>query len=216
MKLPAIIFDLGGVFLRWDPRNLYKKFFNGDDQAMERFLAEVDFVAWNQEQDKGRPFAEGVEILCQQFPQYCDLIRAYAERYEESILGLIQPTVEILGELRGAGYPVYALSNWSAETYPKIRPKYAFFEWFDDVMLSGEVKLVKPDERIYTLFLERIGREAKECVFIDDSEGNVVVARELGFKAIHFESPAQLRAILEQMGILSHESVSSPAPNTGH
>lgn len=208
-KLPAIIFDVGEVLLHWDPRHLYRKIFNGDNQAMERFLAEIDFFGWNLEQDKGRPFAEGIGILCQQFPQYCHLIRAYGERYEESILGPIQPTIEILRELKEAGYPLYALSNWSAETYPKVRPKYAFFDWFDDILLSGEVNLAKPDERIYALFLERIGRRAEECLFIDDSQANVDVARRLGFKAIRFESPEQLRRALEQMEILNHAGVSS-------
>jgi FMN phosphatase YigB (HAD superfamily) len=108
------------------------------------------------------------------------------------------------------------LSNWSAETYPKIRPMYAFFEWFDDILLSGEVKLAKPDERIYTLFLERIGWQAEKCVFIDDSEANVVVARRLGFKAIHFESPEQLREALEQMGVLNHAGVSSVISDMGN
>lgn len=214
-KLPAIIFDVGEVLLHWDYRSLYRKLFNGDDQAMERFLAEIDFVGWNLEQDRGRPFAEAVETLCQQFPHYCHLIRAYGERFDETILGTIQPSVEILRELKQAGYPLYALSNWSAETYPKVRPKYAFFDWFDDILLSGQVKLIKPDERIYKLFLERIGRRADECLFIDDSEGNVVVARRLGFKTIHFESPKQLRADLEQMGVLSHEGVSNVASNAG-
>jgi 2-haloacid dehalogenase len=211
MKLPAIIFDIGGVFLKWDPRNLYRELFDGDSQAMERFLAEIDFFGWNLEQDKGRPFAEAVEVLCEQFPQYCHLIRAYSERYEDTILGTIERSVEILRELKQAGYPLYALSNWSAETYPKVRPKYAFFEWFDDILLSGEVKLIKPDERIYTLFLERIGRRSDECLFIDDSEGNVVVARQLGFKAIHFVSPEQLRGELEQMGVLSREGDLTPS-----
>ena len=215
-NLPAIIFDVGEVLLHWDPRYLYRKLFNGDNQAMERFLAEIDFFGWNLEQDKGRPFAEAVESFCQQFPHYCHLIRAYAERYEETILGMIQPTVEILRELKEAGYPLYALSNWSMETYPKIRPKYAFFDWFDDILLSGEVKLVKPDERIYALFLERIGRRAEECVFIDDSEANVVVARRLGFKAIRFVSPEELREALEQMGLLDRAGVSSGVSDMGN
>jgi 2-haloacid dehalogenase len=211
MKLPAIIFDFGGVLFDWDPRYLYEKLFNGDGQAMERFLAEIGFIEWNRQQDQGRPFAEAIENLCEQFPQYCHLIRAYGERWEESIKGPIQPTVEILRRLKQAGYALYALSNWSAETYPRIRPKYEFFTWFDDILLSGEVKLTKPDSRIYAVFLERIGRSADECLFIDDSEANVVVARQLGFKTIRFESPAQLRATLEQMGVLSRAGVSNVA-----
>jgi len=199
---PAIVFDFGGVILDWNPRYLYRKFFNGDLNAMEQFLKEIDFTGWNLEQDKGRPFSEGVAELSEQFPQYADLIRAYDQRWEEAIAGPIRPTVNLLESLKQAGYALYGLSNWSAEKFQIARPRYEFLSWFETIMVSGEVKLVKPDARIYQLFLERIGRTAKECVFIDDSEPNVVVADQLGFKAIHYESPGQLETELKALGLL--------------
>jgi 2-haloacid dehalogenase len=202
MKPEAFIFDFGGVIFDWDPRYLYRKFFDGDTEAMERFLVEIDFFQWNLQQDEGRPFAEAVSQLSERFPQYTELIRAYRERWEESIQGPIQPTLDILSRLKRAGYPLYALSNWSAETYQLIRPRYDFFDWFDCILVSGEARVAKPDPRIYTLFLEKIHRKAEECLFIDDSESNVQAAQQLGFQVVRFESPAQLEAELRQMGLL--------------
>ena len=200
-KARAIIFDFGGVLFEWDPRYLYRKLFNGNHETMERFLADIDFYDWNLQQDKGRPFAETVEVLSRQFPHYADLIRAYDQRWEESIIGPIQPVVDIAWSLRQAGNRLYALSNWSAEKFRFFRPRHEFFEWFDDILVSGEVKCIKPDPRIYTLFLERIGRSAETCVFIDDSEHNIVAARQLGFITIRYESPEQLTSALNALGL---------------
>lgn len=194
---PVFVFDFGNVLIDWDPRYLYRKLFGSDLQAMENFLREVRFFEWNLEQDAGRPFKEAVAEMCDRFPQYCELIRAYDQRYEESLGGPIWPTVEILRELKDAGYPLYALSNWPAEKYHQVRHKFPFFDWFDDIVISGEVRLAKPDARIFELLLTRIGRPAGECLFIDDSPKNIAVAQSLGFQTIHFQSSEQLRQELE-------------------
>lgn len=197
-RRPAIIFDFGGVLVDWDPRYLYRKLFNDDSQAVDNFLTEIGFFEWNQKQDAGRTFAEAVDELCSRYPQHCELIRAYDRRYEESLRGPIPATVEILRELKATGYPLYALSNWPAEKFRQVRHKFPFFEWFDDLLISGEVGLAKPDPRIFTLLLERIGRPARECIYIDDSAANVAVAQSLGFEPILFKSPLQLKEALDE------------------
>lgn len=199
-ELRAIVFDLGGVLIGWDPRLLYRKLFD-DDAAIDRFFHEVDFYGWNIEQDRGRTFDEGVAELSARFPHYAEFIRAYDERYPESLTGAIQPTVEVLSKLRQAGYPLYALSNWSAEKYEYARAHFDFLNWFDTIIVSAHVKLVKPDPRIFELLLERIGRTANECIFIDDSVTNIHAAQALGFHAIRFESAAQLILDLQKFGI---------------
>jgi len=200
----ALVFDFGGVLINWDPRFLYRKLFNGDEEAMERFLAEIHFMEWNQNQDAGRPFAEAVAEHCQRYPAYCNLIRAYDERYLESLTEPIWPTVEILRLVKQAGYPLYALSNWPQEKFVLVRPKYEFFDWFDDMVISGAVGLAKPDPKIFHLLLERMGRPASECLIIDDSEKNIAVARQLGFQTIHHQSPEKLRQELVRLGILTN------------
>jgi len=199
---PVIIFDFGGVLLDWDPRYLYRKLFDGDEAGMERFLADVDFYAWNLRQDEGRTFAEGVAAGCAAFPQYCELLRAYDERWAESISGPLWGTVEILERLKADGYALFGLSNWSAEKFDLVRPTYAFLGYFEKVVLSGEVKILKPDPRIFQATLDAIGYTAGECLLIDDSQKNVEAARGMGFQTIHFQSPPQLRGALAAFGVL--------------
>jgi len=203
MKLPikAIVFDFGGVLLNWDPRNLYRRHFS-NSQEMENFLYEIDFYSWNAEQDKGRSFEEGVAQLSAQFPHYAKLISSYYEHWEESLDGPITDTIELLHLLKKNNYALYGLSNWSAETYPIVRKKFSFFDFFDDIIISGDVKMNKPDPSIFNLFLYRTGYNASECIFIDDSPPNIDTARDLGFTAIHFTTPQKLRDILEQIGII--------------
>ncbi|MEW5868399.1 MAG: HAD family phosphatase [Chloroflexota bacterium] len=217
----AIVFDFGGVLLDWSPHYLYRKLFDGDDQAIDRFLEHIHFESWNREQDAGRPFAVAVEVLCQQYPEYCDLIRAYDERWVESLGGPIQPSVEVLRDLKDAGYTLHALSNWSVEKYNLVRGRYDFLNWFETVIISGEVRLVKPDLRIYQLLLDKIQRLPGECLVIDDSPANIAAARQLGFKTIHFQSGEQLRGELLEWGFrfgaesVSQQKTSSQTPAPG-
>ena len=197
----AIIFDLGGVLVRWERERLFRPLFNGNEAELEYFLAEVCSLEWNNQMDAGKPFAQGIAERVALFPQYREQIRAFHERWEEMIPGSIEGTVALLDELRQAGYPLYALSNWSAETYPRVCARFEFLGWFDQVLLSGEVGLRKPDPAIYRILLERVGRRAEECIFIDDTLENIHTAAELGFQVIHFHSPSQLRAALVAHGV---------------
>jgi 2-haloacid dehalogenase len=199
---PVIVFDLGGVLMDWNPYYLYCGKLGLDRQFVDRFLKEVDFSGWNKEQDRGRSFAEAIVELAARFPEYCELIHTYDERYLDSLGGSIQPVVDILGKLKGARYALYALSNWPAEKFALVRPQYPFFEWFDGMVISGEVGLVKPDQAIFELLLERVGRPADECLFVDDDITNISVARELGFQTILFRSALRLETELQRRGIL--------------
>jgi 2-haloacid dehalogenase len=201
-QVKAIIFDFGNVLLEWNPRYLYQKYFPDDPDGMERFLKEVNFAEWNLQQDKGRPFAEAVASLSQQFPQYSHLIQAYHDNWIDSVRGPIAGTVHIVKELKQAGYPLYGLSNWSAETFPYAREQHDFFDLFDGIVLSGEVGQVKPDPEIFQILLDRIGKPAKECLFIDDALPNIHQAQAMGFITIRFESPEQLKIKLREFKIL--------------
>ncbi len=152
------------MLIDWNPRYLYRELFAGDDAAVERFLKEIGFYEWNLKQDEGRPFDQAVAELCAQFPHYCALIQAYHDRYEETIRGPIWGTVEILRDLKDQGYPLHALSNWSVEKFALVRPRYPFFDWFETIVLSGEVKLAKPDPRIFRLYWNGLaGRQKNAC-----------------------------------------------------
>ena len=201
-SIKAIIFDFGGVLLDWDPRYLYQRYFPENSQAMEQYLKEINFYKWNARQDEGRSFSEGVADLSAQFPEYQLLIQAYFDHWEDSIAGPIAGTVDILHELKQKGIPLYGLSNWSTETFPRAKHKYPFFDWFDDILLSGEVKLNKPDPAIFNLLLTKINYLAPECLLIDDSQPNIDSAKNLGFITIHFTSPQALHTELKSLNLL--------------
>ena len=198
----AVIFDLGGVLVNWNPQHLYSRFFNGDTAAIDRFLVEIDFHGWNLEQDRGRSFADGVADLSAKFPQYAELIRAYDLHWEESITGQIDGTVDVAQALKAAGYTLGLLSNISREKYEVLRRTYDFFRHFDACLISADVRLLKPDPRIYARLLAQINQPAASCIFIDDSAVNVAGADRVGMTAIQFQSPAQLKIELQRHGVL--------------
>src|SRR5262249_29342970 len=145
----SVVFDLGGGLVDWSPRYLYRKLFNGNESAMEDFFATVCTSAWNEQQDAGRAFAEGRALLEAAYPSQSELIDARFQRYEEMSGGLIEGTVEILRELRSHEVAIYALSNWSAETFPTALRRFEFLQWFRGILISGDIKLVKQAPRIF-------------------------------------------------------------------
>ena len=200
---PIAVFDLGGVLIDWNPRYLYRKLFAHDEPGMEQFLSTICTHSWNTQQDAGRSFAEGCASLKAIHPHSGALIDAWLERYDEMLAGPIQGTVDILSDLRTRGVPLFALSNWSRETFPLALKRFGFLQWFQGIMLSGEVGLVKPDARIYDLFLKTFAINPATAVYVDDLEPNVETAAGFGMQGILFRDPAALRADLSRSGFLS-------------
>lgn len=200
--IDTVVFDLGGVLIDWNPRYLYRKL--SDDQAkVEDFLSRVCSQSWNEEHDCGQPFAVGVEARTKLFPEHDSWIRAYFDRWSEMLAGDIPGTVEILNELHARGHHhLYALSNWSAETFPVALERFQFLRLFKTILVSGREKMIKPDPKFFGLLKERHGVDFSRSVFIDDVEKNVAAAQALGFHAIRFTGPDQLRCSLEELGVL--------------
>ncbi len=198
----TIIFDLGGVLIDWDPRYLYRKIFS-DREEMEFFLGEVCSLDWSAQMDGEKSFSDAINELIPRYPEYADQIQAYYSRWEEMIKGDIPETVSILAELRNGDYSLAALSNWSSETFPIVNARYEFLDWFDPLIISGMVGLVKPDPEIFHLILCSTGQNASDCIYVDDLAQNIQTAAEIGFDAIHYSSPQQLREELESRGILT-------------
>lgn len=198
---PSVVLDLGNVLIRWDPRPAIAAAV-GDEEA-DRFLAaeDFDFGAWNHEQDAGRPFAEAEEKAAASHPHWAEHIRGYRPHFAHSLLGPVYDTVAILRELHDARVPTYALTNWSAETFPLARERYDFLGLFDDIVVSGELGVAKPDPAIFGVLRERVGRPLEECVYVDDSPRNVAAAAAAGMDAIHFTDTGHLRADLRDRGL---------------
>jgi 2-haloacid dehalogenase len=201
--IDTVIFDLGGVLIDWNPTHLYKKIFQ-DPEEMNYFLAEVCSPEWNEQQDGGRSLDEATTILLDEFPQYTDEIKAYYGRWTEMIGGAIDDTVTILKEIKAAEtHRIYALTNWSAETFPVALERYDFLQLFEGILVSGDEKMKKPEHQIYNLILNRYKIHGPNAIFIDDNLRNIKASIECGIHGIHFTSPKQLRIDLKKYGILS-------------
>ena len=197
-----VVFDLGGVLLQWNPRFLYRKLFPGDEQAMEDFLGTVCTQEWNERQDAGRSFADAIGELVAAHADKAHLIEAFRARFDEMIPGAIDGSVEILRDLAGAGVPLYALTNFSAETFPAQRNRFPFLSSFAGIVVSGEEGVIKPDPRIFRILLERYAIAPAHAVFVDDNKANAAAATALGMHGIHFRSPGQLREGLAALALL--------------
>ena len=198
----AVVFDLGGVLIDWNPRRLYRKLLP-DAASVEGFLAEVCTAEWNYQQDAGRTCAEAVAELSARHPDRAELIAAYYGRWEEMLGGPLEGTVAILDELDAASVPLYALTNWSRETFPIARRRFPFLTRFRGIVVSGEERLAKPDPRIYRLLCDRYRLDPAGCIYIDDHPPNVEGAREAGMDGIDYTSPEALRRQLAARSILA-------------
>lgn len=199
-KISSIVFDIGGVLIDWNPRHLFRKVFDSEDE-MEWFLSNVCTYEWNVQQDGGKLFSVATAELQEKFPEFSDKIALYYGRWEEMLDGEIKGTVEIFRRLKSAGMPLYALSNWSHEAFPVAYEKYDFMKEFDGLVVSGFEKLLKPDHAIYRVLMQRYNINPEETVYIDDNKPNADAAAELGFNAVHFRSPEQLKTELRSLGL---------------
>ena len=202
MKITTIIFDLGGVLIDWNPRYVYRQIFDTEDK-IDWFFENICTSEWNENQDAGRSLQEATEELVAKFPEFEKEVRAYYDKWEEMLGGPIAETVEILRSWKETKkYKIYALTNWSAETFPVALQRYDFLHWFDGIVMSGEERTRKPFPEIYQLLLDRFEVNSSEAVFIDDSLRNIEGAEAIGIAGIHFQSPQQLLQDLKESQII--------------
>lgn len=198
----TVIFDLGGVLIDWNPRYLYRKIFKTEEEVTW-FLENICTSEWNDEQDGGRSFEEATASLVAKHPEWREPIEAWYGRWQETMNGAIAGTVDILTEIRDMKkHRLYALTNWSAETFPWAQENFEFLEWFEGIVVSGIEKCKKPERQIFDILTSRYNFEPQQALFIDDNEKNIVAASELGFHTIRFTSPDALRKQLMEKGVL--------------
>ncbi|HET9895843.1 MAG TPA: HAD family phosphatase [Streptosporangiaceae bacterium] len=199
-EISAVVFDLGGVLLDWDPRYLYRQLI-GDPAKLDHFLDRICSRDWHRAHDLGVDTGQSCRELASLHPGYAELIMAWSERGEEMIAGVFEDSAAVLAELKAAGLPCFALSNMEADRYEQRRARFSFFELFDGCVISGIEGVMKPDRKIFDVLLARYGLEPAGTAFIDDQPANVMAARELGVVAIEFTSSAQLRLDLRELGL---------------
>jgi 2-haloacid dehalogenase len=204
----AVVFDVGGVLLDWDPRHLYRKLF-ADESEMEWFLAEICTPAWHAPHDRGVSTEASCAALASSYPQFSQLIWAWWKRSEEMIGGVDAGSVEILRAVRETGLPCYALTNMEAETYPLRLERFPFLGWFDGTVVSGREGMAKPEPGVFTRLLDRFGLKPSTTLMIDDTKENLEAASKLGIQTTLFRSSGQLRAELETAEVLTR-SLAAP------
>jgi 2-haloacid dehalogenase len=193
----TIVFDLGGVLIDWNPNHLYSQLIINEEER-QYFLTHICSPDWNEEQDAGRSLSDGTELLVSQFPEHEENIRAFYGRWEEILGGPITGTVEIFRQLKESGrYKIYALTNWSAETYDIAVQHSPFLNWFDGIVMSGIEKNRKPHLEFYQILLDRYQVKPEEALFIDDNYRNILAAEKMGIKSIHFTSAEELAESLK-------------------
>jgi len=198
----GVVFDLGGVVIDWNPMHLYTKVFEGDETKAANFLETICTGAWNARQDSGRDLMAATAELVAQFPEWAREIRAYYGRWIEMIGGTIPGTVELMQELKEAGLHLFALSNWHCQTFAQVRYTYRAFNLFEQIVLSGEHGVIKPDVRLFEIALRSFTIPAQHLIFIDDRAENVEAAVKVGLDGLVFTDAAALRRDLIARGVL--------------
>ena len=199
--IDTIIFDLGNVLIRWDPRVIYQDYFETDEE-LKYFFDHVCTLEWNEQQDKGRLIKEATLSKISEFPSFEEPIRMYYDRWTEMLPGPVEGTPDILGKLYAdRKYRLLALTNWSAELFPYALENFHFLEYFEGILVSGEEKMIKPNLEIYERFIDKFAVTPSKCVLIDDSVRNIKGAQKAGLKTIHFENSRQMGRNLKEMGI---------------
>lgn len=201
-KIDTIVFDLGGVLIDWNPRYLYRKIFKTEDE-ITWFLENICTSEWNDKQDAGRSFEEATEELINRHPEWELPIRAWYGRWKETVGGQIPDTVSLLRKLREASqHRLFALTNWSAQTFPWAQENFEFLKWFDGIVVSGVERVCKPHPDIYRILVERYAIDPTVTLFIDDNTRNVEGGKNAGFDAVHFQSPTQIEGELKNRGVI--------------
>lgn len=201
-NIDAIIFDLGGVLIDWNPEYVYLDVFNGDRTKMQWFFDNICTHDWNENQDAGYPIAKATEERVALFPEHEDLIRMYYGRWTEMLGDAIFDTVEILDQLMSKKqYKIVALTNWSKETFPIALERFDFLHWFEGIVVSGVEGTRKPFKEIYETTLNRFEIRPENSIFIDDNFRNIEAANNLGINGIHFKNPNILKQQLQEYGI---------------
>jgi FMN phosphatase YigB (HAD superfamily) len=186
----AVVFDIGGVLVDWNPRYLYRRLL--DEDAVERFLSDVCTMEWHHKHDAGYPMADNASELAAEHPESADLIDVWRIRWPEMFGGPIHETVETLERLVTGGIPVYGLTNWPAEKFDEALETFPFLRLLQPIVVSGREGVTKPDPALFEILIARTGLDPSSTLYIDDAAANIATAETLGFAVHLFTTPGRL------------------------
>ena len=195
-----LIFDLGGVVVRWDPAAIIASVFDDEElqaKVREGVFAHPDWL----ELDRG---TLDPEDAIRRAAQRTGMAQAEIRRLMLAVPSSLVPipeTVELLYRLKARGYPLYCLSNMHIASIEHLEREQKFFEVFTAKVISCRLKLCKPESAIYEEALKVNRLEAKDTVFIDDVDVNIDTATKVGLHAIQFQNAAQCERELRALGV---------------
>jgi 2-haloacid dehalogenase len=198
----AVVFDVGNVLFEWDLRHLYAKLI-ADPGELEWFVGNVVTQEWHFRHDEGARIVDTIPARIAEFPEHEALIRAFGERFGESIPGPVPGSLELVDALHMRGVPLYAITNFSADFWPPFRALQPVFDVFRDIVVSGDELLYKPQPAIFALAARRFGHAPAKMLFIDDNAANIASARECGWQVHHFRDAPTLAADLRERGLIA-------------
>ncbi|QUL37698.1 HAD-IA family hydrolase [Erythrobacter sp. JK5] len=197
----AVVFDVGRVLFQWQLRALFEKLID-DPAELDWFLAHVVTEEWHYQHDLGRPLADMVPERIARFPRYEHHLRAYVDRFNETIPGPVAGTHALVERLAERAVPLFCLTNFGDEFWAGFRPTEPIFDLFENIVVSGTEQVAKPDPRIYEIVEQRSGRTGEALFFTDDNPANIEAARARGWDAHLFTDAAALERQLTVSGFL--------------
>ncbi len=186
MRVEAVLFDIGNVLVRWQPEAFYDRMI-GVERRLALFEA-ADLIQMNLDIDAGATFRGTIYERAERHPEWAEEIRWWHDRWIELATPRIEGSIALLRALRGKGVPVFALTNFGAESFDAAGSKLDFLGDFDRVYVSGKMGVIKPDPRIYEMVEEDCGISGDRLIFADDKPENIAAAADRGWRTHQFES----------------------------
>lgn len=190
------IFDIGNVIVDFDPIPYFEKLLPG--KHMELVCGLVFDEDWARLDEGVYTGDEVREIQLKKYPEYQEQINCIHDHWMQ-MMKLKVETISFMKEVKKKGYTTYLLSNIGKESHTYLQKTYGFFDLVDGMVLSYQERLLKPDKRIYECLIDRYQLSPQECVFFDDKEENVRIAKELGIHGIVFQTIAQAKKEVENV-----------------
>lgn len=200
--ISSVIFDVGNVLVDWSVQTFLRN--NGYDAAQASDLVDGALsLDWHGISDLGVPLPENVRQQLQIYPQDSKALALYRDQWQDTVIGPITGTVDLLQRLAKSQVDLYAITNFPSDQFDAFCERFDFMNLFESIVVSGQVGLKKPDPRLYALALDRFGCHPASSLFIDDRRENCRAAARFGIHTHVFQGPGCLAKDLKKHGLLT-------------
>ncbi|MEM9973651.1 MAG: HAD family phosphatase [Pseudomonadota bacterium] len=203
----VVVFDIGNVLIEWQPERYYDRTIG--EVRRRALFDEVDLHAVNDLVDRGADFRDTIYSAAEANPAWANEIRAWHDHWLELAQPVIPHSVLLLRQLRAKGVPVFALTNFGIGSFELAERHYSFLTEFDRRYISGHMRYIKPEPRIYEMVEADSGVAPGRLLFTDDKPENIAAAAARGWQTHLFEGPEGWAARLVAEGLLRPEEAAA-------